>query len=458
MSESGKNKLYLIIGVHVVLLALAGLSWKLIQNSSRDYSKDVVRKASIVGKPKEFYGKDSAKYSINFLKAITSEEDTVVKLIRVSRREDLDVPYEIDEKAGSVKYKRIFNSRRVNICVYGVDSRLGHRYKHADANHVLSILIDEGKIELTSIPRDAPADAGFDDTTGQNKLCVVLGAKGRSAYLREAARIAGLDKIHYWAELGFSQSMGVLEILGFKNAKSTLQILRSRKALGGDDYQRSYNQGQFIKQMILKHFEKLPGVFGSMLLRGGLSIVNTNISPKEAKDIVDNLAKNGFADDEEDVFIRIRPPINLRFKVYDFNDTTTVRKIIEVVESTSKSNYDETEEESDFIPVGDYVANRLEKVLDAAAKDSARRPVLVFNKLRTYFDQRAWLQIDDTAKRNSTRLRFRDLLADAYEKRRNPKKASYVRRIINAEIELFQTPLHALPSPDSVVKAQGPDL
>ncbi len=50
---------------------------------------------------------------------------------------------------------------RINIT--GLDSRMGTIGNHADANHILSVLLDSGAVEIISIPRDTPADAGLDD-------------------------------------------------------------------------------------------------------------------------------------------------------------------------------------------------------------------------------------------------------------------------------------------------------
>ena len=73
--------------------------------------------------------------------------DVEYSVIRTSKNFNQDIPFTLDDKAGVV-YKKLYNGRRINICVTGVDSRLGTRYKHADANHVISILIDKGEVEI----------------------------------------------------------------------------------------------------------------------------------------------------------------------------------------------------------------------------------------------------------------------------------------------------------------------
>ena len=159
------------------------------------------------------------------------------------------------------------STRRINIAIIGVDARMGTASKRADANHILSIVPDSGYIEIISIPRDTPADAGMKDST-QNKLTIVHAMRGTKAYLQEAGRIAKVGPVKFWIQLGFSQAMGIIELLGQRDSKSTLQVLRSRKGLGGDDYQRCFNQGQYIRQMILRHFTKADGLLGEILIRG----------------------------------------------------------------------------------------------------------------------------------------------------------------------------------------------
>ncbi|MER3328315.1 MAG: hypothetical protein RIF34_01965, partial [Candidatus Kapaibacterium sp.] len=56
-------------------------------------------------------------------------------VIRTSTDFNKDIPFTVDKKAGIV-YKKQYNGRRINICVTGVDSRIGSNFKHADANHV----------------------------------------------------------------------------------------------------------------------------------------------------------------------------------------------------------------------------------------------------------------------------------------------------------------------------------
>lgn len=334
------------------------------------------------------------------------------------------------------------NVRRINIVIIGIDSRMGaNSVKHADANHVLSIIPDSGRIEITSIPRDTYADAGYNDTTGLNKLTLVYANRGVSRYIKEVTRIAGLDKIDYWVEVGFSQAMGIIELFGHKDSKSALQVLRSRQGLGGDDYQRCYNQGQFIRQSILRHFHRLDGMTGDILLRGGLMLVNTNLPYDKADEIFGQLKSKGFPKDSNAVTVRVRPQILPKYKVYDFSKDETYERLKTKIErfNTYRTKNDtsfQTSKKSD-------VFKKLSSVVAQARSDSAKRPQQVAGKLRPYFEQRAWLQIPDVGQRESIRSSVESLLGSAYDRLKKPEEAAKVRQSMDYERKLFAQPAPA---------------
>ncbi|MFC2131697.1 hypothetical protein ACFLSQ_09705 [Bacteroidota bacterium] len=429
MGRAGKI-LKKIFWIFLLLIFLMGLSlivlFTLLDVFDEDESHVSNQKSELINKLR----KDSA-----MIKAATSDYDTTVQVIRVSAKENLDTHFGIDEEAG--KQKRIFTGRRINVAVIGVDSRLNTSYKHADANHVVSFLIDNGKIEITAIPRDTPCDAGQEDSA-QNKLTVLYPARGKRAYLEEVATIAELDRIHYYVEVGFSQAKGILELLGFKNSGSALQVLRSRSVLGGNDYQRCYNQAQFIRQMFLKHFEKLTGFFSEILIRGGLTLVNTNMTYPIVKNIFDKLERKGFPGSPNDIVIRIRPPLNIKYKIYDYSDKNVMTNLTDKVESytvsSSSSYYGDRHRR---YKVSDVLWNKI----NAALLDSAERPWEVIAGLKTLFNQRAWLQMEDVKERDSIREIFAVLLYDAYLKRNQANKAREVMKIIESEKKLFSIPV-----------------
>jgi len=427
MAKKGKviKKIFLVLFLFVFLVGMTAIV--LITTSGIFNNEEVssVQEKVILNESQ----KDSAIKA-----AATEETDTNVNIIHVSSPEAVNTGFGIDEEAG--KSKRVFTGRRINVAVIGVDSRLGTGFKHADANHVISFLVDQGKVEITAIPRDTRCDAMQEDSL-QNKLTVLYPARGRQAYFKEVARIAGLDNIHYFVEVGFSQARGILELLGFKNSGSALQILRSRSALGGDDYQRCYNQAQFLRQMLLKHFDKLTGFFSEVLIRGGLAIVETNMSYESVANILDKLKAKGFPQSPDDVVIRIRPPIDIKYKVFDFSDETIVTNLSKKVDGYFSKNSGTVSE----INPNRRATNLLFGKIKNAVADSSRFPDRVINNLKTLFNQRAWLQVDDKVLRDTIRERFGVLLYNAYMKKKDPAKANEVRNVVESERKLFTTPI-----------------
>lgn len=361
----------------------------------------------------------------NFVKAISY--DSTDNYLTIS---EIGNNTEFDSYAGSPKTIR-YTGRRINIAVVGLDSRLGALSNHADANHVVSILIDSGKIEIISVPRDTPADAGLQDSTGQNKLTVVRAIRGREFYLQELARIAQIDKIHYYIEVGFSQVIGLLDFFGFKDSKSTLQVLRSRKGLGGDDYQRCYNQAQFIRQMILKHYDEINnGFFADVLVRGGLALLTTNLNNDAVKFIISKLNASGFPKSPSDITIKIRPPLPIKFKIYDLSNEEVINKL-----KTKIEHFNQRNNEIDSIKVNVFA--RLDKVTKSASQDTLKRPKHAIQILKPYYEQRAWLQIENQELREEIRTRFEKILISAYNRTKQFDNAKRVFETIQSERELF---------------------
>ena len=438
MSTNSKNILkHLSIITLLFVVSLVGILFFVLNISSESqiqFDKDnqsvifspfVRTSANTIVSRKEFeYDKAVKKSGVN---------NPIISVVRTSTDFNQDIPFTVDNKAG-VLYKKKYDGRRVNICITGVDSRLGNRYVHADANHVLSILVDKGEIEITSIPRDTYADAGMPDTTNQNIIAVLRPAKGRKAYLNRIAQIAELDTIHYYMEFGFSQAIGIIEWLGYDNSKQTLQVLRSRKVFGGGDWQRTYNQGKFMKQAVVKSFNNYGGIFGDLVLMGGLSLVETNINTATLNTIIKKLKSNNFGQ-SDDITLRIRPEFNYQYKNFDFNDKNVVAQLHNKVNdySISKNNSD-----NNINSIDTLVIKKLNKAIIKAIKlDSSSRSNETISTLKTYFQQKAWLQITNKKTRHNYRERIKQLLMSAYIQKNEPDNAEKIKRIVEQESNLF---------------------
>lgn len=346
---------------------------------------------------------------------------------------------------------------RIHIILCGIDSRLGARYAHADANHLLSISPKNGVIDIISIPRDTPADAGYTDSADQrfNILANVRPKRGTSAYKREVARIAGVAEVDYYIEIGFSQAMGLIELLGYRNPTSTLRVLRSRRGLGGDDFQRTYNQGQFIRQAALRQFSRLEGFWGNLLIRGALMLVKTDLPASKATSIIDKLARNGFPASEEVVTVQIKPVYRRKFNIVNFSDEQQIDSLHHTITAYLESHQRFTPDTTD---VKTTLRNQLFTLIARSVNDSAKSPRRVVNRLKRPFEQRAWLQIGDIPLRRSVRNQMRDLLANAYRSLNKPQRADRVIQVVQAEEVIFSAQTRERSSTQTPDSLQTPDI
>ena len=327
------------------------------------------------------------------------------------------------------KRAKMLKGQKITIVITGVDSRLGVASKHADANHVLNIWLDEGKIEIISVPRGTTADAGLEDSI-QNYLANVRSNKGRNSYLKELSRITGVRPLKYYIEFGFSQAIGLLELLGYEgDAVQKLRMLRSRKAFGSGDHQRSFNQGQFIRAILLNAFPKIDDLTADFMLRAGMLLVETNLDVATLKDIREKLLARGFPRSPDDVLLHTKPRYGHKYLAYDFTDDNSSSEFYGVVSKTAQKlglkENPHAPEETTNIALG-----KLEKIMAKVSKDTLNNPEGVVKALKVPFEQRAWFQLID----RETRRRYRNdicrLLANAYQRIGKSADAANVNKVL----------------------------
>ncbi len=215
------------------------------------------------------------------------------------------------------------SGRVINVLITGIDSRLGQKSARADANHVVRFFLDSGCIEIISIPRGTFSLIRKGDTAGGNIIANVRSIFGQQRYIKEITKIAKIKSVDYFIEFGFSQAMGIIELLGYSdNAASTLRVLRSRKAFNTGDHQRSFNQGQFIRQAILKVFDRTDGMMGKVGIRAALALANTNLSYDATSYLLGELRKNGFSSSTHDrIWVRMKPNYLSQMKHFNFDSS-----------------------------------------------------------------------------------------------------------------------------------------
>jgi len=324
--------------------------------------------------------------------------------------------------------------KRINIALIGLDGRMGSSGGHADANHVISIIPDAGKIQIISIPRDTYVDCGYEDSTHLNKLTVYYMAAGRKAYLNKLAEITGLGSINYYVEFGFSQAMGILRLFGY-NSTETLQVLRSRKSFAIGDYQRIYNQAQFVRQLILKHFELINGSLKPIFINGILALVRTNLNYDMISNLFNIIAEKEIYKNPDNITIKIKPGLQTNYKVFDFSNPEVIANLKQQLNLEYIAKQDTTAfRPKDFQA---YLQKKLDKIIFDSAKDTLKNPKLAINKLNPYYEQKIWLQINDDKTSLDYSKKISEIIAKSYLKIKDTTNAIKVHNAFMAEQELF---------------------
>ena len=304
------------------------------------------------------------------------------------------------------------SGRVVNILITGIDSRLGQKSARADANHIVRFFLDSGQIEIISIPRGTFARIRKGDTTGGNIIANVRSIYGQERYIKEVKRIAGISSIDYYIEFGFSQAMGIIELLGYNdNSASTLRVLRSRKAFATGDHQRSYNQGQFIRQAILKVCDKTDGIFGQIGIRAALALASTNLSFDATSYLLSELKKHGFSSaSSQRIWVRMKPNYLASMKLFNF-DSSNVHTIEKQIEKKVRYMLADSSRKT---PAG--YERRIKHLVKKVSADTAKSPIRVINALAFPYKQKSWLQIKDKSERLIVRNSICNMLIQAYSK------------------------------------------
>lgn len=309
----------------------------------------------------------------------------------------------------------------LDILLIGVDSRLGRSRGRADALHLLTIDVTTPSVRITGIPRGTPSFLGYADASS-DILSNVLPARGREELRRRVARLCGRDSVPYFVQIGFSDAIGALELLGYERPGVTLQALRQRQGYQYGDHDRSYNQGLFIRQALLRMLPLLEGATGEALLRAGLELLETNLPVELCRGIVYLL---------NDADIGRRPGsvevvLHSRFR--------------EHIEGRLPPAAIGSDASDGAVGAGGKDAGKAEHRIRAALAEAHRlhaRPERVRALLWTMFEQHAWLQLGRDADRRPLRDSLAAFLLEACTRLGDESGAARIRRIVRADNELF---------------------
>lgn len=319
------------------------------------------------------------------------------------------------------------SGRVISVLITGIDSRLGEKTARADANHLVRFFLDSGQVEVISVPRSTYADAKFTDPRGQLIGNVRL-TLGRDRYMKEIKRVTEVNKIDFFVEFGFSQAMGIIEIMGYKeNASNALRVIRSRKVYAAGDKQRSYNQGQFIRQAILRTFDYTDDLVGQLGIRAALALSTSNLSYDAASYILDEMRAHGFSSNTpERIWVRMMPKSGYNLKVFNY-DSSNISTIEAAIESKVQHIVGKNDRKQP-----EYYANILRGLLAKVEKDT-NKPERVIDSLAHPFKQKSWIQIQNVNERIALRDKLCFMLVNAYNKKGKTAEAFEIVKYIEQE-------------------------
>ena len=273
----------------------------------------------------------------------------------------------------------------MTILLLGLDSRRGDQKPRCDAIHLITFSPPEDKIIITSVPRGTHVDLD-EVATASAYLGNSCHIKGIDFAVVEITKITNLDP-DYIVKINFSQTLGILRLLGMPTTP-TLQFLRNRKSYLKGDYQRSHNQALFLKDMILSHSQQAAGL--PMLMKQILfKIVETdNLDFETANSIFNWVVKNNFWRKSEKIELVIKPTpfykiIDVHFAASDY--------------PTEDSWQNDEEFETYQEDLKSYLKNLLEKGEEYLTNNQKKS---LYQLLSTPFSQQLWLQLENDQLRN----------------------------------------------------------
>ncbi|MDB5034094.1 MAG: Transcriptional regulator LytR [Chlorobi bacterium] len=317
--------------------------------------------------------------------------------------------------------------KEVNILVVGLDNRLASTDNHADAIHLITIRTkDSVGATITSIPRGTEVTGyGIDDDL--SFMANVRALKGRKTFMKAVAKLCHKRSIDYYVEVTFSQVMGVLELLGYKDPATALQFLRHRKSYALGDVQRSYNQGKFLRQQVIRRGDLLTGAKGDLLIRMGLGMVDTDLNLETAQALVYTL-KHADAMNESHIALTMMPRINLARL-----DSVAVPDPDQVADVVNKLVRRTGEQIDDLGRYNPYP--KMHEIVQRAAGQSSAKAVIA--QLEPIYVQKAWLQVQERPLRRAIRDSVEDLMVRAYTALKQPAKANDVTKYMAEERKAF---------------------
>lgn len=360
-----------------------------------------------------------------FYTRIFAYNDKIVFISPIPERLSIDTDQD-RINAARVNQAKTAISKPISILLLGVDGRKGDKNPRCDAIHTLKFDPEIGKITIYSVPRGT--SVYLSDVTKESayisNACHYLGIEKASNLI---VKLTGV-KPDFTVKVGFSQTMGILRNLNLPSVPS-LQFLRSRKYAMGD-YQRNFNQANFLKDAILNYLEKfyqLPNPVKYLAFK----TLDTDISFEQAQAILDQIIQSGIYKNSDNILLQTKP-------AYPYK-----RKEIHLTSSLQSGvNWQLDSEFMDYQNnVKGYLDNLFKRSENYLTNNQLKN---VYSVISTPFTQKLWLQLEDETDRNQYHLDLLYLYALS-----SPDKQSAASLLLD-----FITEMESTDKPDLKEQAQ----
>ncbi len=300
--------------------------------------------------------------------------------------------------------------KRINVLILGLDGRRGQHDRRADAIHLMTLLPYQGKIRITSIPRGTMSEKIMD---GKEIIANTYSLEGREGTIKAVQDYLEVH-VDYYIIVGFSEAEALFEKLGY-NGEKTLQVLRSRKAYGMGDPQRSHNQAFFIASEIMRNyplFKEYP-TLGRALLFVSHEIVETNMPFEVMVQVSDLYLANGL----NDITLLMQPNDYMS----SLKDIKLTPETIDTVLNEQKRNMEKNEEaqkdmeemkenQEEEAPMSQYLSGIITYNKRFLGKEDRK----VISRTSMHYEQKLWYQVKDKRLAEKLHFQFMELLYQAY--------------------------------------------
>ncbi|MBN1232761.1 MAG: LCP family protein [Candidatus Coatesbacteria bacterium] len=258
---------------------------------------------------------------------------------------------------------------------------------------------------------------------------VYLESRGGREKLIKVVEKLSHKKVDYYAEVGFSQIIGLMNFLGL-NGVDALKYLRHRKSsLAPNTYQRAMNQATFIRYAAVKYFPKAAG-FKRTFVVSSFSYLSTNMKPEVALGCISLLEKRGVKKE------------NFTVSVFNYNagikdNEYDPSKVSEYLSDWQKKHVSTTSQ-SDFKiaarifrAIKDYEdsINEIKELRTQKPKTPKDRKIYLVKlqtassknrnavkRAKNFFEQQLWWQEPDKVKQQEAKKALITFMEDYYKK------------------------------------------